>query len=161
MLAVLFVVGTLCPLNFAALDISLLDPRSDGVLTAIFSDAFLLRFPNCTTYGDKKAEVLYQILKTDQNQTASFTVPNCNDKQASRGYLLNKLQNGTSYSVWYKIGDETSSNLTNSTIPVTNFSQINDGLPARSGAMVVITVILAVAMVVLLAGLIFLMFFSG
>ncbi|KAA0716474.1 hypothetical protein E1301_Tti009421 [Triplophysa tibetana] len=162
MLAVLFILGTLCPLNNAALDISLLDPQLDDVLTAKFSDGFLLRFPNCTSYGGQDGQVLYQIIKTDEKLSENFTVPNCtSDKQAPRGLLLNKLQNGTLYSVWYKIGEEISLPLNSSTLPVTKFSEINDGLPARSGAMVVITVILALAMAVLLAGLISLIFISG
>ncbi|XP_056600782.1 uncharacterized protein zgc:194948 [Triplophysa dalaica] len=161
MLAVLLILGTLCPLNFAALDISLLDPQSDEVLTAIFSDGFLLRFPNCTTYGGQDGAVLYQILKTDEKQSENFTVPNCSsDKRAPRGLLLKNLKHETNYSIWYKIRDEISLPLNSSTLPVTKFSEINDGLPARSGAMVVITVILALAMAVLLAGIISLIFIS-
>lgn len=55
-----------------ALDISLLNPQSDGVLTGVFSDAFLLRFPNCTAYGGMKADVLYQIFNTDENSVYQF-----------------------------------------------------------------------------------------
>jgi len=52
-------------------------------------------------------------------------------------------------------------NLACSFFPVTDYQQINAGLPARSGAMVVITVILSLAMVALLVGLIFSLFFTG
>ncbi|XP_065140196.1 uroplakin-2 [Paramisgurnus dabryanus] len=160
MLAVLFIVGTLCPLNFAALDISLLNPQSDGVLTGIFSDAFLLRLPDCTSYGNKMANLLYQEFSGNQNNTKSFVVPTCNDTQSKQGYLLNNLKTGTKYSMWYNIKNDTSLPLTDTTTTVSDFRQINNGLQARSGAMVVITVILSLAMAVLLAGLIFLLAFS-
>ncbi|TRZ03456.1 hypothetical protein DNTS_011723 [Danionella cerebrum] len=59
----------------------------------------------------------------------------------------------------YTIENVTSSVLTDTTTNAVDFQQIDIGLQARSGAMVVITVILSLAMGILLAGLILILFF--
>uniref|UniRef100_A0A9J7Y556 Uroplakin 2 n=2 Tax=Cyprinus carpio TaxID=7962 RepID=A0A9J7Y556_CYPCA len=161
MLAVLFVLGMLCPLNFAEIEIRLLDPKIDGVLTSKFPNSFLLSLPNCSLYGDSSAELLYTELPSNENKTESFIVPSC--PVSLPGFLLKNLKNGTTYNMQYKIAgvNDTSANLTTTTTNVIDYQQIDSGLPARSGAMVVITVILSVAMVALLIGLIISFLFSG
>ncbi|TRY92098.1 hypothetical protein DNTS_022020 [Danionella cerebrum] len=64
-----------------------------------------------------------------------------------------------SFSLTYTIENVTSSVLTDTTTNAVDFQQIDIGLQARSGAMVVITVILSLAMGILLAGLILILFF--
>ncbi|XP_051526116.1 uncharacterized protein zgc:194948 [Myxocyprinus asiaticus] len=161
MLAVLFILGALIfPLNLAELQISLLNPDADGVLASKFPNSFLLRLPDCSTYGNKTVDLLYQELPGSQNNTQSFKVPSCLVSQTQLGYPLKGLKNGTTYSMWYRIENVISSALTDTTTNATDYREINDGLPARSGAMVVITVILSLAMALLLVGIIVTVFFS-
>ncbi|XP_077062634.1 uroplakin-2 [Siphateles boraxobius] len=159
MLTVLFILGVLCPLNFAEIPIKVLSPEADGVLVGRFPNSFLLKLPNCSTYGDKSAELLYIELPSNENKKESFTVPSCPVSQP--GYLLKGLKSGTTYNMTYKIENDTSTVLTDTTTTVIDYQQINSDLPARSGAMVVITVILSLAMVALVAGLIISVLFSG
>uniref|UniRef100_A0A673IUH7 Zgc:194948 n=1 Tax=Sinocyclocheilus rhinocerous TaxID=307959 RepID=A0A673IUH7_9TELE len=142
------------------IEIRLLDPKTDGVLASKFPNSFLLSLPNCSVYGNKSAEVLYIELPSTANKTESFIVPSCPVRQP--GYLLQNLKNGTTYNMQYKIaGVNNTANLTMTTTNAIDYQQIDSGLPARSGAMVVITVILSLAMVILLAGLIISILFSG
>ncbi|KAG1957411.1 uroplakin-2 [Pimephales promelas] len=160
MLTVLFILGALSRLNFAAdIPIKLLSPETDGVVAGRFPNSFLLKLPDCSIYGNKSAQVLYIELPSNASKTESFEVPYC--PVSLPGYLLKDLKSGTTYNVMYKIENDTSTVLTETTTTVTDYQQINAGLPARSGAMVVITVILSLAMVALLVGLIFSLFFTG
>ncbi|XP_026098213.1 uroplakin-2 [Carassius auratus] len=160
MLNLLFILGILCPLNLAEIEIRLLDPKIDGVLASRFPNSFLLGLPDCSVYGNKSAELLYTELPSNENKTKSFIVPSCSVTRL--GLLLQNLKNGTTYNMQYKIAgsNDTSANLTMATTNVIDFQQIDSGLPARSGAMVVITVILSVAMAALLIGLIVVLFSS-
>ncbi|XP_043096794.1 uroplakin-2 [Puntigrus tetrazona] len=158
MLAVLFILGTLFPLNFAEISIKLLD-TNDGVFSGAFPNSFLLSLPDCGVYANRSATLLYAEAPSSQSQNQSFVVPSCNPKQL--GLLLEDLKQGTEYTMWYQIANETSSKLTGKTISVVDYQQIDSGLKARSGAMVVITVILSLAMVMLLVGLFISLFFSG
>ncbi|KAK7165308.1 hypothetical protein R3I94_003618 [Phoxinus phoxinus] len=152
MLTVLFILGALCSLNFAEIPIKVLNPETDGVVAGRFPNSFLLKLPDCSTYGSKFAELLYTELPSNETNTEPFTVPSCPVSQP--GYLLTGLKNGTTYNMMYAIEKDTSKVLTDTTTTVIDYQQINSGLPARSGAMVVITVILSLAMVALVAGLI-------
>ncbi|KAI2664280.1 Uroplakin-2 [Labeo rohita] len=160
MLAVLFILGMLCPLNSAEIPIKLLDPTNDGVVANVFPNAFLLRWPDCTLYGNRSAGLVYTELPTNDNKTQIFTVPSCT--ASLPGLLLQNLKNGTTYIMEYKIEgtNQTSANLTATTTNALAYEQIDSGLERRSGAMVVITVILSLAMVILLVGLIISIFFS-
>nr|XP_005172061.1 uroplakin 2-like isoform X1 [Danio rerio] len=157
MLALLFILGVLCPLTFAEIPISLLNPNTDGVLASTFPNSFLLQMPDCSIYGNQSVLLLYTEAPTNLNNTVNFTVQPCPVSQS--WYLLGNLKNGTTYSMSYKIGNDTSSVLTNTTTNVNDYQQIDTGLRARSGAMVVITVILSLAMVFLLVGIILVFFF--
>ncbi|KAK9974125.1 hypothetical protein ABG768_022234 [Culter alburnus] len=159
MLAVLFILGALCPLNFAGIPISLLSPEADGVLASKFTNSFLLKLPDCSTYGNKTVELLYTELGTNINKTENFTVPSCPVSQP--WFLLKDLKNGTTYNMKYKTENDTSTVLTDTTTNVIDYQLIDSGLPARSGAMVVITVILSLTMAILLVGLFITVFFSG
>ncbi|XP_056108893.1 uroplakin-2 [Rhinichthys klamathensis goyatoka] len=86
-------------------------------------------------------------------------VPSC--PASLPGFHLKGLKSGTTYNMTYKIANDISTVLTETTTTVTDYQQINTGLPARSGAMVVITVILSLAMVALVVGFIISVFFSG
>ncbi|XP_067293918.1 uroplakin-2 [Pseudorasbora parva] len=161
MLAVLFILVALCPLNFADFPIRLLSTETpDGVLASRFSNAFLLALPNCTDFGNQPAKLLYTEVGSNVTNIKTFQVPDC--PASKLGYLLQDLKSETNYSMMYTIGSNNSSVLTeNTTTPALDYKQIDSGLPARSGAMVVITVLLSLAMVILLAGLIVSIFFSG
>ncbi|NP_001129454.1 uroplakin-2 [Danio rerio] len=113
--------------------------------------------PDCSIYGNQSVLLLYTEAPTNLNNTVNFTVQPCPVSQS--WYLLGNLKNGTTYSMSYKIGNDTSSVLTNTTTNVNDYQQIDTGLRARSGAMVVITVILSLAMVFLLVGIILVFFF--
>ncbi|XP_036845734.1 uroplakin-2 isoform X2 [Oncorhynchus mykiss] len=70
------------------------------------------------------------------------------------GYQVTNLTTGSTYRLQYVVGAEKSNILEVSTRQVKDPNQIDSGLPARSGAMVVITVILSVSMFILLVALI-------
>ncbi|KAF4113547.1 uncharacterized protein upk2 [Onychostoma macrolepis] len=149
MLAILFILGMLYPLNVAGIPIELMDIKT--VFENIFTDVFLR---NCSLYGNTNATLLYSEASATENKTL---VLSCN---AIKPNLLQNLK-GTQYSMWYQIGNETSQVLIRKTTDVTNYQNIDSGLEARSGAMVVITVILSLAMVLLVVGLIIVIFFSN
>ncbi|XP_073697512.1 uroplakin-2 [Garra rufa] len=160
MLALLIILGMPFSLNSAEIPIQLLDPETDNVVASKFPNSFLLKWPNCSSYGNRSAGLVYTELLSNQNKTQNFTVPSCNASQP--GLLLENLKDGTKYIMEYKIYgvEDTSANLTAETVSVISYQQIDSGLPARSGAMVVITVILSLAMVILLVGLIVIIFFT-
>uniref|UniRef100_A0A673FRB6 Zgc:194948 n=1 Tax=Sinocyclocheilus rhinocerous TaxID=307959 RepID=A0A673FRB6_9TELE len=115
--------------------------------------------PNCSVYGNMSATLLYTEVPSNESKTQTFPVPSC--KVSQLGFFLQNLKNGTTYIMQYQIANETSSNLTMNTNNVFDYQQIDSGLEARSGAMVVITVILSLGMVILLVSLIISIFFSS
>ncbi|XP_018610831.2 uroplakin-2 [Scleropages formosus] len=142
---------------------------SDGVVTSSFSDSVLLSLPPCRLSGNG-VTLQYENMATNVNTTSTniFTVPACITRRdvisvadstsqfsSSRilGFQVTGLTNGTHYRFQYTVGQETSNVLDISTISAAPYESIDDGLPARSGAMVVITVLLAVAMFLLIVGL--------
>ncbi|XP_036436794.1 uroplakin-2 [Colossoma macropomum] len=162
MLAVLFVLGGFVPLIDADFAPRVLTVE-DGVLTGRFPDSLLLSLPPCN-YSGQSVDLEYLNANTNENKILSniFTI-NCTNgvytagsATLSRniGYQVTNLTNGTEYKLRYKIGTTNSSYILATTRTVSDYNVIDEGLPARSGAMVVITVILSLAMFFLLICLI-------
>ncbi|KAG9282018.1 uroplakin-2 [Astyanax mexicanus] len=163
MLSVLFILGGFIPLIYADFSATMLTV-DDGVITGRFSDSVLLSLPPCDQYAGKSVDLEYLNVNTNQTTTLKsiFTVANCSSgintvgsTAISRniGYQLKNLSNGTEYRIHYQIGSNKSVPIMATTRSVPDFG--NDlSLPARSGAMVVITVILSLAMFFLLICLI-------
>ncbi|KAG9351463.1 hypothetical protein JZ751_022713 [Albula glossodonta] len=94
-------------------------------------------------------------------ETLTIEVPSCSE---SKRDLISVTEKNKNFILSKFLGYQVT-NLTNGTeyrltgILTSSYTQINDGLAARSGAMVVITVILSVAMFILVLGLIITVFF--
>ncbi|OCT56780.1 uroplakin-2 [Xenopus laevis] len=136
---------------------------ADGVLTPLSTSA-IIAFPACNYSGLSVFLIVKNSTVTVQN--VSFQVPQCrlkrdvvvvnnlqsgNVQTVNVGYQLQNLQPGTIYTAYYSYGENT--------IPSTQFStrtvsQTVPDIMARSGGMVVITVLLSIAMFVLVVGLI-------
>ncbi|KAL7834497.1 hypothetical protein SRHO_G00287440 [Serrasalmus rhombeus] len=168
MLAVLFVFGGFVPLIDADFVPKVLTTE-DGVLTGRFPDSLLLSLPPCN-YSGQSVDLEYLNVNTNEYKTLTniFTV-NCTNGISTAGsaalsrnlgYQVTNLTNGTEYKFRYKIGATNSSYVLATTRRVFDYNGIDEGLPARSGAMVVITVILSLAMFFLLICLILSMVMS-
>lgn len=59
--------------------IKLLDPTNDGVVANVFPNAFLLRWPDCTLYGNRSAGLVYTELPTNDNSMHNFH-PECGSR---------------------------------------------------------------------------------
>ncbi|KAL4608645.1 uroplakin-2 [Arapaima gigas] len=148
---------------------------SDGVLSSSYSDSVLLSSPPCRL-GGNRVTLQFQNMATNMNTTMNniFLVPACRTRRDTilipnnagqsassfLGYQVNGLTNGTMYRFQYTVGQEKSNVLDISTLSVSPYTSIYDGLPARSGAMVVITVILSITMFLLVVGLVVTLFLS-
>ncbi|XP_066516103.1 uroplakin-2 [Hoplias malabaricus] len=162
MLAVLFILRGLVPFINADFPARVLT-SNDGVMTGQFLDSLLLSLPPCELEG-QSVDLEYLNVNTNENKTLTsiFTVPSCTNVNTigstafgrNIGYQLMNLSNGTAYRLHYKVGNVSSVTIFGTTITASDYNGINDGLPARSGAMVVITVILSVTMLLLLICLI-------
>ncbi|XP_072549980.1 uroplakin-2 [Salminus brasiliensis] len=159
MLSVLFILGGFVLLINAEFTAKVLSVE-DGVMTGRFSDSLLLSLPPCQFAG-QTVDLEYLNANTNETKTLTniFTVASCSthsNKAGSTalsrniGYQLMNLANGTEYKIHYKIGSEISNYMMATTRSVPDYNGINEGLSARSGAMVVITVILSLAMFFLL-----------
>ncbi|XP_048839100.1 uroplakin-2 [Brienomyrus brachyistius] len=160
------VFGVLFTLAYANFPLQLVNASS--VVTAAFTDSVLLIVPPCT-FAEQMASLTYQNTATKEtvNLQNVFAVPSCRKRRdlvvvsqsngqsiSSQylGYQVNNLVNGTQYSFQYTVGSNTSDVLLASTVQAAPYSTIYDGLPARSGAMVVITVILVITIFLLIVG---------
>ncbi|KAJ8345247.1 hypothetical protein SKAU_G00294400 [Synaphobranchus kaupii] len=173
---ILIVFGMFFTIANAKFKLKLLEP-SDGVLSSKFSYSLILSLPPCSLVG-KNVDLAYNNTGTSESKALKsiFQVPNCRSKRdlisvteknnhftltKDLGYQVNNLINGTQYSFQYVVDTEESNILTASTRAALSYTQIDDGLPARSAAMVVITVLLSVAMFILLVGLIISLFYGN
>ncbi|XP_039620173.1 uroplakin-2 [Polypterus senegalus] len=143
--------------------------NADNFLQGPFQTSAVLSLPPCTYAGQNF------IVTTTANSTNTavtsqpIPVPICRYRRdvltnsiangmytltQTNGYQLNGLQPGNTYSVQYTIGTKSSTPLSITTPTVKDFNSIDTGLGARSGGMVVITVLLSIAMFILIVGLI-------
>ncbi|KAI4900710.1 hypothetical protein NFI96_029143, partial [Prochilodus magdalenae] len=154
MLAVLFVLGGFASLINAEFPARV--PNSaDGVITGLFPNSLLLTLPPCKEYAGENVDLEYINADTNENKTLEhiFIVASCNASSIGFYHLLNLTKN-TEYRLRYKVGTDNSSLILAHTRNVSDYNDIDSGLPGRSGAMVVITVILSLAMFFLLVCLI-------
>uniref|UniRef100_A0A4W5M984 Uroplakin 2 n=1 Tax=Hucho hucho TaxID=62062 RepID=A0A4W5M984_9TELE len=143
--------------------------ESDGVVTGRFADSLLLSLPPCdlatqsvtleynnTDVSVKTLVNIFKVLPCQLRRDIISTIENNAQFTTSRnlGYQVTNLTTGSTYRLQYVVGAEKSNILEVSTRQVKDHNQIDSGLPARSGAMVVITVILSVSMLILLVALI-------
>ncbi|KAJ8388338.1 hypothetical protein AAFF_G00134920 [Aldrovandia affinis] len=150
---------------------------SDEVISSTFERSVILGLPPCTLAG-RSVDLEYNNTGTNEKTILRniFPVPLCRSKRGlisfpeqnahftlkrDLGYQVMNLANGTEYSFQYIVDTERSKALLATTRAAPSYTQIDDGLPARSGAMVVITVILSVAMFILLVALIITLFFGN
>ncbi|KAG7483530.1 hypothetical protein MATL_G00039380 [Megalops atlanticus] len=150
---------------------------SDGVITSTFTDSVFLSLPPCSLAG-QSVNLQYNNTATKEIKTLRdiFKVPLCRFRRAlavvtetnghfiitkELGYQVKDLTNGTQYSLQYIVGAERSNVLEATTKTASDYAQLDEGLPAHSGAMVVITVLLSVAMFLLVLGLIVTLFLSN
>ncbi|KAJ8276631.1 hypothetical protein COCON_G00083830 [Conger conger] len=142
----------------------------NNVLTGNFSNSLILSLPPCSLAG-KQVNLQYNSTGTNDANTLTeiFKVPGCRSKRGlisvtenngqvtlnkELGYQVTNLRNGTEYSFQYIVDQDKSSVLTASTRTATSYTQIDESLPGRSAAMIIITVLLSVAMLLLIVGLI-------
>ncbi|KAM5132152.1 uroplakin-2 [Mantella aurantiaca] len=147
--------------------------ESTGSLAANpFSTSVIIAFPSSCQYSSKTA--ILNVNSAIQNSSATFTIPQCrlkrdlvvisdaqsgNMETVNLGYQFTNLTANTQYTAYYVIDGQT--------LPSTTFTTKNgkDGSPsvvfARSGGMVVITVLLSIAMVLLIVGLIVVLVLGG
>uniref|UniRef100_A0A8C7HQY1 Uroplakin-2 n=1 Tax=Oncorhynchus kisutch TaxID=8019 RepID=A0A8C7HQY1_ONCKI len=163
--------GMLFTLSNAEFQVSLLK-ESDGVVTGRFADSLLLSLPPCafatqsvtleynnTDTNESKTLVnIFKVLPCRFRRDIISTIENNGQFTTSRnlGYQVTNLTTGSTYRFLTPVASK--QNLKHSFcmlfISVKDPNQIDSGLPARSGAMVVITVILSVSMFILLVALI-------
>ncbi|XP_012677378.2 uroplakin-2 [Clupea harengus] len=163
MLTTLLFVGALFTLTNAEFTVRVLK-EEDGVVTGIFTDSLLLSLPPCSLEGQNVS-----LAYNDSNNKSwilehIFIVPSCGNMTGTgrEGHLVTSniglykvsdLASGTNYSFQYHTDLEKSNVVTASTRSAQDYSGIDTVLPARSGSMIVITVILSVAMAFLLVAL--------
>ncbi|OCT72444.1 hypothetical protein XELAEV_18035424mg, partial [Xenopus laevis] len=136
---------------------------ADGVLTPL-STSVIIAFPGCKDSGKTVNLIVANGTTTVQN--ISLQVPQCrlkrdvvviNNSQSGNvqtvnvGYQIQNLQPGAIYTTYYAVDG---SNIPSITFSTRSVSQTVPDIMARSGGMVVITVLLSIAMFVLLVGLI-------
>ncbi|XP_063060038.1 uroplakin-2 [Engraulis encrasicolus] len=152
--------GALLTLASADFTASILE---EHVVSGELPDSLLLTLPPCEMAG-KSVNLTYKINSTNDENTLVdiFTVPACDDNETKEGaslvsrnvgYKVSNLQTGAHYILQYHVDGQKSNEVMASTRAAMNYEDIDTGLPARSGAMVVITVILSVAMFILMIGI--------
>ncbi|XP_066565459.1 uroplakin-2 [Amia ocellicauda] len=171
----LVIFGLLLVAANADFQASVLD-GSGGLLTGVFANSVVLSLPPCTLAGqDVNIEYFNVPAGNKTLLTNLFTVPLCRYKRdlisvnenngqfvVSRtiGYQVKNLVPGIDYRFQYNVGSERSNVVEVTTRAGKDYNTIDDGLPGRSAAMLVITVLLSVAMFVLIAGMIAALFIA-
>ncbi|KAM4704063.1 uroplakin-2 [Rhinophrynus dorsalis] len=135
--------------------------------TAVYNPlatSVVIDFPPCNYTG--KSATLFILKDSVQVTNATFVVPQCRIKRdliilsssengnvwiENVGFQITGLTNSTNYTAYYTIEAETMKSISFTTI---NMSSTVPEIMARSGGMVVITVLLSTAMFLLIGGLI-------
>ncbi|XP_059812934.1 uroplakin-2 [Hypanus sabinus] len=143
--------------------ISLADESMNGIVQSVRSMSVILRLPPCGLAGETIAVKVTNITGQEIQQP-NFTMPVCRfrrelialeanidgfQRMFNLGYQVTGLKENTKYNMSYEVGNRKSNQLEISTIMPINYKDIDTGF-GRSGAMVVITVLLAIAMAVLI-----------
>ncbi|KAK1153461.1 uroplakin-2-like isoform X2 [Acipenser oxyrinchus oxyrinchus] len=143
----------------------------DKMISGILSNSVILTLPPCKFTGQQVNLEWFDNNGTSGNLTNAFMVPGCQFKRAliqasdsnpqftvtrDLGYQLTRLTPGHTYNLQYVIPatQDRSNVVVASTRQVQDYNSINGGLAARSGGMIVITILLSIAMCVLIVGLI-------
>ncbi|XP_072886004.1 uroplakin-2 [Hemitrygon akajei] len=144
--------------------ISLVDESTNGIVQSVRSMSVILSLPSCKFAGETVMVKVTNITGQDIQQP-NFTMPVCRfrrelialeanidgyQRMFNLGYQVTGLEENTKYNVSYEIGNKKSNQLEISTIMPINYKDIDTGF-GRSGAMVVITVLLVIAMAVLIS----------
>ncbi|MGH0129770.1 UNVERIFIED_CONTAM: hypothetical protein FKN15_059454 [Acipenser sinensis] len=141
------------------------------MITGILSNSVILTLPPCNFAGQQVNLEWFDNNGTSSTLTNAFVVPGCQFKRAviqasdsnpqftvtrDLGYQLTGLTPGHTYNLQYEIPatQDRSNVVVACTRQVQDYNSINGGLGARSGGMIVITVLLSIAMCVLIVGLI-------
>ncbi|KAM8927701.1 uroplakin-2 [Pelodytes ibericus] len=147
---------------------------SSYVIASVRAKSAIIAFPPGCTYSGMQATL--NVLQTDNNtvsQALTFTVPQCrmrrdlvvinntvsgNTQTINVGYQVTNLLPSTSYTAYYSIG---SAQLVSTTFKTNSGNSAPATIFARSGGMVVITVLLSIAMFLLVVLLIVTLVLKG
>ncbi|XP_062894344.1 uroplakin-2-like [Mobula hypostoma] len=148
----------------AGLTISLVDENTSGIVQNIRSMSAIFDLPSCSQAQQTIMVKVINVTTGQEVQQPNFTVPFCRFKRAlisldsnsegiqrtlNLGYQVTGLEENTKYNVSYIVANHESNRLEINTIKPMNYKDIDTGF-GRSGAMVVITVLLVIAMAVLI-----------
>ncbi|XP_078415220.1 uroplakin-2 [Cetorhinus maximus] len=148
-----------------AFNITLVNESSSGIVGSVRSMSAITSLPPCIFSGQDVTVEVTNGTGGPGPEQLRFTMPICRFRRGlvslvssingisqtlNLGYRIKNLQPGTNYTVVYRVGDQMSNFLSITTTSPTNFRNIDDGFTGRSGAMVVITVLLVIAMALLI-----------
>ncbi|XP_077313030.1 uroplakin-2 [Lithobates pipiens] len=143
-----------------------------GIIANLTSTSVIIAFPSACKYSLQQVQL--NVNQVNQNSTYTFTTPQCrlkrdlvvvNDSQSGNtqtvnvGYQVINLTANTQYTAYYVINNQAFSGVT-----FTTLNGLSNTVPvifARSGGMVVITVLLSIAMFLLVVGLIVVLVLGG
>ncbi|XP_029429558.1 uroplakin-2 [Rhinatrema bivittatum] len=144
-----------------------------NLVTSIFSKSAVFTLPPCNFVGTQATLKATAPQNSAASQSGTFSVPPCRSRRdvvtvadsssnsftiiKNIGYQITGLSPNTNYSFMYTVntisGTASSNTLSSATLNPTPYQKISDSM-ARSGGMVVITVLLSIAMAILIVGLI-------
>ncbi|XP_073458548.1 uroplakin-2 [Aquarana catesbeiana] len=145
-----------------------------GIIGNLMSTSVIIAFPTSCKYSLQQAQLNVSQVGQDSNTIYNLTTPQCrlkrdlvvisdsqsgNTQTVNVGYQVTNLTANTQYTAYYVIN-----NTQFSAVTFTTLNGLSNTLPvvfARSGGMVVITVLLSVAMFLLLIGLIVVLVLGG
>ncbi|XP_051895955.1 uroplakin-2-like [Pristis pectinata] len=148
----------------ADFNISLVDETASGIVASIRSTSAFITLPPCNLAGTTVMVNVTNMAGSPGISQSSFAMPFCRFKRGlislmsnadgfsqtlNVGYQVKGLTANTKYNVSYHVGSQVSNLLEIKTTTAMNYQNIDTGF-GRSGAMVVITVLLVVAMAVLI-----------
>ncbi|XP_060702959.1 uroplakin-2 [Hemiscyllium ocellatum] len=146
-------------------NISLANQANNGIVGGVRSLSAIVNLPPCMFSNQQVMVNVTDATGGPGPGQKNFVNPICRFKRGlisivsdandvrqtlNLGYQLTNLRPGTEYNVVYRIGNEESNPLSVTTISPMDFNNIDVGFSGRSGAMVVITVLLSVAIAVLI-----------
>ncbi|XP_041030440.1 uroplakin-2-like [Carcharodon carcharias] len=148
-----------------AFNITLVNESSSGIVGSVRSMSAIMSLPPCKF---SRQDVTVSVTNSTGGpgpEQPSFKMPICRFKRElvslvsningisqtlNLGYRIKNLKPNTGYNVVYHVGDQMSNSLSIITTSPIDFRNIDDGFTGRTGAMVVITVLLVIAMALLI-----------
>ncbi|XP_040181358.1 uroplakin-2 [Rana temporaria] len=143
-----------------------------GIIGNLTSNTVIIAFPNACKYSLQQVQL--NVNQVTQNSTFNFMTPQCrlkrdlvvisdsqsgNTETVNVGYQVTNLTANTQYTAYYVINNTAFTGVTFTTL--NGLSNAPPTVFARSGGMVVITVLLSIAMFLLVIGLIVVLVLGG